>query len=171
MLNCTQQNFLKFHSCNKHSPELTAEIQSLVGRVRGMYAAQIQLLDTCHVCKQHPDGQRRGFGTQTEHLYWRAKLTCRRVNGTKIRFSAYLHVLVWCLGEAQRRGSIRAAAEAVEAERARSGSQHVSHLCHVKNCINMYHLYRESPTVNNQRKQCREKGVCDTHENSPACLF
>ena len=48
---------------------------------------------------------------------------------------------------------------------------HVSHLCHVRNCITVSHLSLEPQRVNNSRLVCKNDGLCTGHHGYPHCLF
>ena len=48
---------------------------------------------------------------------------------------------------------------------------HVSHICHNRKCVNFKHFSREPPSVNNQRKVCKQNGVCGGHHGFKNCLL
>ena len=48
---------------------------------------------------------------------------------------------------------------------------HVSHLCHVRNCITLDHLSLEPQQVNNSRLVCKNDGLCTGHHGYLDCLF
>ena len=47
----------------------------------------------------------------------------------------------------------------------------LSHLCHVKFCVNLEHLIIEPLATNIQRNGCRGNHKCVGHGNSPDCLL
>ena len=49
--------------------------------------------------------------------------------------------------------------------------RHVSHRCHVRNCITPDHLSLEPQKVNNSRMICKNEGLCTGHHGHPDCLF
>ena len=49
--------------------------------------------------------------------------------------------------------------------------EHISHLCHIKNCVRLNHLSMEKAVVNCQRQRCREGRVCEGHGTKPDCIF
>jgi hypothetical protein len=51
-----------------------------------------------------------------------------------------------------------------------SPEMHVSHICHVKNCITYTHLSYESQRINNNRMKCRNDGYCHGHFAYPSCF-
>jgi hypothetical protein len=50
-------------------------------------------------------------------------------------------------------------------------SMHVSHICHVKTCINFNHLSYEPPIVNNNRMVCKNSGECIGHHGYKGCIL
>ena len=44
-----------------------------------------------------------------------------------------------------------------------------SHLCHNSLCINASHISLEPHCVNNKRRQCTRKGICQGHMDYPMC--
>lgn len=47
----------------------------------------------------------------------------------------------------------------------------ISHLCHNKNCINVYHVNYEPSSINQSRKMCSKKNMCFAHGPYPRCIF
>ena len=48
---------------------------------------------------------------------------------------------------------------------------HVSHLCHVKGCINIEHLSYETAAVNRCRNECFKNGECQGHRGYAKCIL
>lgn len=48
---------------------------------------------------------------------------------------------------------------------------HVSHVCHVKNCVKFEHLNYECSAVNKQRSTCYSNGLCIGHGGEPHCII
>lgn len=49
---------------------------------------------------------------------------------------------------------------------------HVSHLCHVRNCINIEHLNLEEDFINQGRRLCNDMHRCGgRHGGEPGCIF
>lgn len=49
--------------------------------------------------------------------------------------------------------------------------KHISHVCHVKECINTLHLSLETALINNQRKICSNSGECTGHYGYKSCIL
>lgn len=48
---------------------------------------------------------------------------------------------------------------------------HVSHLCHVKRCVNSEHLSLEPCKINNHRRKCKSEGECTGHHGFKCCIL
>jgi hypothetical protein len=48
---------------------------------------------------------------------------------------------------------------------------HVSHLCHHKLCINLSHLSLEPGRINNKRRKCVTKHICQGHAGYARCIL
>ena len=47
----------------------------------------------------------------------------------------------------------------------------ISHLCHLKSCVNPSHLVAETRKMNNDRKVCAKYRHCSGHGDQPNCLI
>ena len=52
-----------------------------------------------------------------------------------------------------------------------SGNHDVSHLCHLKQCVNVAHLSYEPHAINNKRMTCRYEGECSRHHGYDDCIL
>lgn len=50
-------------------------------------------------------------------------------------------------------------------------SDHISHLCNHKMCLNIEHLSLENACVNSQRHSCFSNGICFGHGTYPRCMI
>ena len=50
-------------------------------------------------------------------------------------------------------------------------NQHVSHICHKRDCINFQHLSLEPIDINNKRKSCNLNGECIGHYGYKSCIL
>ena len=48
---------------------------------------------------------------------------------------------------------------------------HVSHICHVRNCVYFEHLSLEEPIINISRQQCVLNGACLDHRGYKQCIL